>query len=158
MKRMLAGLGSLVAIAGATAFAEETGGAIKVTPSEARPSVKAPESNFTGNVRLDRLVSPEGASRLSVSLVTFEPGARTDWHTHPAGQTLIVTSGVGHVQNWGGEVQALTPGDVVQIPAGVKHWHGASANIAMSHYALVEVVDGISAEWLEAVSDDQYPG
>lgn len=157
MKRPIIGLAALASLAGAAAAAQQTGNTVTVTPSEARASTKAPAANFTGDVRLDRLDAPEGASRLSASLVTFEPGARTDWHTHPAGQTLIVVSGAGHVQNWGGTVQSITPGDVVRIPAGVKHWHGASAKTAMSHYALVEAVDGVSATWMEKVTDEQYP-
>jgi quercetin dioxygenase-like cupin family protein len=95
---------------------------------------------------------------MSGGSVTFEPGARSAWHTHPAGQTLIVTAGAGRLQQWGGKVQEMKPGDVVRIPPGVKHWHGATATTAVTHIAIQEAVDGKAVEWLEKVTDDQYKG
>ena len=123
-----------------------------------RPSGKGPAEYFTGTVRIDPLfeaANPPGVSRGSV---TFEPGARTVWHTHPLGQTLIVTSGAGRVQRWGGPVEEIRPCDVVWIPPGEKHWHGASPTVAMVHIAIHEALDGKVADWLEKVSDEQYNG
>jgi len=122
----------------------------------AQPSAKGPADHFTGSVRVDMLFPPEDPSRVSCGLVTFEPGARTAWHTHPLGQRLIVTSGVGWVGQWGGPVQAIRPGDVVHIPPGQKHWHGATPTTGMSHYAIQEALDGKAVEWMEKVSDEQY--
>ena len=127
---------------------------IKRSGSEA--SRKGPADWFTGTVRIDPLFQAAAPARVGGALVTFEPGARTAWHTHPLGQTLIVTSGLGWVQTEGGPVQEVRPGDVVWFPPGEKHWHGASATVAMSHIAVQESLDGKPVDWLEHVSDAQY--
>ncbi|MBK5122189.1 cupin domain-containing protein [Burkholderia sp. R-69980] len=121
-----------------------------------QPSGKAPAENFTGSVRLDSMFSGTAPSRVGGGTVTFEPGARTAWHTHPLGQILIVTAGVGEVQQWGHPRQEIHPGDIVWIPAGVKHWHGASPTTGMTHIAIAEALDGKSVEWMEKVTDEQY--
>ncbi len=108
-------------------------------------------------MRVDPLFQAAGPSRTSGATVTFEPGARTAWHTHPLGQVLIVTSGVGRVQQWGGPVDEIRPGDVVRIPPGVKHWHGASPDSSMAHIGIVEMLDGKSVDWMEKVSDALSP-
>jgi len=129
---------------------------VTVTRAGSQPSGKGPADHFIGSVRVDMLFLPEEPSRVSCGLVTFEPGARTAWHSHPLGQRLIVTAGVGWVGQWGGPVQVIRPGDVVHIPPGRKHWHGATATTGMSHYAIQEAFDGKSVEWMEKVSDEQY--
>jgi quercetin dioxygenase-like cupin family protein len=121
-----------------------------------QPSSKGPVDYFTGTVRIDPLFDARDPQRVLVTSVTFEPGARSAWHTHPLGQILIVTAGVGRVQQWGGPVQEIRPGDVVRIPPGVKHWHGAAPTTAMTHIALTEELDGTNTDWLEKVSDEQY--
>ena len=121
-----------------------------------RPSGKGPAEYFTGAVRIDPLFDAAAPARVFGASVTFEPGARTAWHTHPLGQTLIVTAGLGWAQRWGGPVEEIRPGDVVWFPPGEKHWHGATATTGMTHIAIVEKLDGKSAEWMEKVSDDQY--
>ncbi len=121
-----------------------------------RPSGKAPADYFTGAVRLDTLIESPDPARVRAVNVTFEPGARTTWHTHPLGQTLIVTSGYGWVQRWDGPVEEVRPGDVIWFSPGEKHWHGATATTAMTHIAIQEALDGKSADWLEPVSDEQY--
>ena len=123
-----------------------------------RPSGKGPAEYFTGTVRIDPQFEAANPPGVSGGSVTFEPGARTAWHTHPLGQTLIVTSGAGRVQRWGGPVEEIRPGDVIWIPPGEKHWHGASPTVAMMHIAIQEAVDGKVAHWLEKVSDEQYNG
>ncbi|MBB5764784.1 quercetin dioxygenase-like cupin family protein [Methylorubrum rhodesianum] len=132
--------------------------AITVQRSGSQPSAKGSPEWFTGSVRVDPLLREMPPSRMSGGLVTFEPGARTAWHTHPLGQTLIVTAGAGRVQQWGGQVQEIRPGDVVRIPPGVKHWHGASATAGMSHVAIAEALDGKVVDWMEHVTDAQYRG
>jgi len=124
--------------------------------SGSQHSQQASAEYFTGTVRLDPLNTPPPPARMSCALVTFEPGARTHWHTHPLGQTLIVTAGSGLVQKEGEQVQAINPGDVVWIAPGEKHWHGASPATAMSHIAIQEALDGSPVTWLEAVADAQY--
>jgi 4-carboxymuconolactone decarboxylase len=116
----------------------------------------APAQNFTGSAQVQRLFQPVEPSRLSGGLVTFQPGARTNWHIHPLGQTLIVTAGTGWIQQFGERVQEMRVGDVVQIPAGVKHWHGATDKTPLTHIAVQEQSDGKTVEWLEKVSDPQY--
>ncbi len=111
---------------------------------------------ITGDVRVDMLHAPKPPSRYSAAYVTFEPGARTVWHTHPVGQTLIVTAGVGLVQREGDAAETIRPGDVVWIPAGAKHWHGAAPSTGMTHIAITEAADGSAVDWLEPVSDQQY--
>lgn len=113
---------------------------------------------FTGIVRIDRLVTAPPPARVAGATVTFEPGARTAWHTHPLGQTLIVLSGFGLVQHEGGPIEQIRPGDVVWIAPGTKHWHGASPGTALSHIAIQEALDGKAVEWLEHVTDEQYAG
>jgi quercetin dioxygenase-like cupin family protein len=127
-----------------------------ITRSGTQPSGKGPAEYFTGIVRVDPLFPANQPARANGGSVTFEPAARTAWHVHPLGQTLIVTSGYGRIQEWGGPVQDLRPGDVVWIPPGVKHWHGASPTVAMTHIAIQEHVDGSVGEFLEHVSDEQY--
>lgn len=121
-----------------------------------QPSSTPPAEYFTGRVRVDPLFSPQAPARTSGALVTFEPGARTAWHTHPFGQTLIVTAGVGRVQRLGGPIEEIRPGDVVWFPPGEKHWHGAAAITALSHIAIQEAQDGRAVDWMEHVTDEQY--
>ena len=121
-----------------------------------QPSAKGPADWFTGTVRIDPLFSAPSPARVAGAAVTFEPGARTAWHTHPLGQTLIVTFGRGLVQRDGGPIEEIRPGDVVWFAPGEKHWHGASPSTAMSHFAVQERLDGKAVDWLEKVSDEQY--
>jgi len=121
-----------------------------------QPSAKGPTDWFTGTVRIDPLFQTPDPGRVGGAGVTFEPGARTAWHTHPLGQTLIITAGCGWVQRWDGPIEEVHPGDVVQFPPGEKHWHGATPTTAMSHIAIQEALDGKAVEWLEPVSDEQY--
>jgi quercetin dioxygenase-like cupin family protein len=123
-----------------------------------QPSAKGPSEWFTGVVRIDPLFQPTDPARAVGASVTFEPGARTAWHTHPLGQTLIVTSGCGRAQVWGGSIEEIRPGDVVSFAPGEKHWHGASLTTAMTHTAIQEQLDGKAVDWLEKVSDQQYEG
>jgi quercetin dioxygenase-like cupin family protein len=123
-----------------------------------QPSTKGPSEYFTGTVRIDPLFSPPEPAQVSGALVTFEPGARTAWHTHPLGQTLIVTAGCGWVQREGGPIKEIRPGDVIWFPQGEKHWHGATATTAMSHIAIQEKLDGSPVDWMEHVKDEQYQG
>jgi len=120
------------------------------------PSGKGEPEYFTGAVRRDDLINAPAPARILAASVTFEPGARTAWHTHPLGQTLVVTAGCGRVQLWGGPIQEIRPGDVVWIAPGEKHWHGAAPTTAMTHIAMQEKLDGKAVEWLEKVSDEQY--
>ncbi len=119
-------------------------------------SAKGPAEYFTGTVRIDPLNSPPEPARVAMALVTFEPGARTAWHTHPLGQTLIVTAGCGWVQRLGGPKEEIHPGDVIYFEPAEKHWHGATATTAMSHIAIQEKLNGSPVDWLEHVSDEQY--
>jgi quercetin dioxygenase-like cupin family protein len=123
-----------------------------------RPSAKGPVDWFTGTVRIDPLFEAPDPARGRGASVTFEPAARTAWHTHPLGQTLIVTTGVGRVQCWGGPIEEIRPGDVVWFPPGEKHWHGASPTAAMTHIAIQEALNGKQVDWMEKVSDEQYHG
>ena len=129
---------------------------IQIGKSGAQPSYKGSAEYFTGNVRVDPLFPANDTARFSGGYVTFDPGARTAWHTHPAGQRLIITAGVAWVQEWGGPVVEVRPGDVVWFPPGVKHWHGAAATSSMTHIALSGILDGKSVQWLEKVSNEQY--
>lgn len=122
-----------------------------------RPSGKGPAETFTGQVRVDPLFSAQDPARTNGALVTFEPGARSAWHSHPLGQTLIVTAGSGWVQAWGQAVQEINPGDVIWTPPGEKHWHGAKATTSLSHIAIQEALNGKVVDWMEKVGDDQYP-
>jgi quercetin dioxygenase-like cupin family protein len=123
-----------------------------------RPSMNGPSDWFTGKVRIDPLFNEHAPERVQGVSVTFEPGARTAWHTHPLGQTLIVTAGIGRVQRWGSPIEEIRPGDVVWIAPGEKHWHGAAAQTAMTHIGLQEVQNGKVVDWMEQVSDQQYGG
>jgi len=125
---------------------------------DARPSGKGPADYFTGTVRVDPLFNPPEPARITTAVVTFEPRARTAWHTHPLGQTLIVTAGCGWVQREGGRIEDIRPGDVVWFEPGEKHWHGATATSAMSHIAIQEKLNGSPVDWMEQVTDAQYLG
>jgi len=131
---------------------------MEIKRSGSQPSGKGPADWFTGTVRIDPLLNPPEPARVGMAQVTFEPGARTAWHTHPLGQTLIVTSGCGRVQREGGPVEEIRPGDVVWFEPGEKHWHGATATTAMSHIAIQEKLNGSSVDWIEQVTDAQYQG
>ena len=124
--------------------------------SGSQPSRKGPAEYFTGTVRIDPLFQANAPARAQGVKVTFEPGARTAWHTHPLGQTLIVTAGCGLAQRWGGLIEEIRPGDVIWFPPGEKHWHGATATTAMTHIAIQEQLDGKAVDWMEQVSDEQY--
>lgn len=166
MKAIFCGLALVVLCAHAlAATATDTGTGMtnattqvsaSISPQAARPVVTAAPDHFIGTVHVAPLFSATAPSRTSAAYVTFEPGARTDWHTHPVGQRLVVTAGSGYVQFWGGAIQRITVGDVVWIPPGQKHWHGASASEAMTHLAIQESVEGSSVNWMEKVSDQQY--
>ncbi|HEX8432625.1 MAG TPA: carboxymuconolactone decarboxylase family protein [Longimicrobium sp.] len=169
MKRIITTV-SLVLLAPAAVLAQTRGastppvpatqdaGRITVSRSGSRPTAQAPATNFTGVARLEVLFGVTETTRAGAGLVTFEPGARSAWHTHPRGQTLIVTAGTGRVQRWGAPAEEIRQGDVVWIPAGVKHWHGAAPTTAMAHIAISEQLDGQSVTWLEKVTDAQYGG
>ncbi|WP_175817326.1 (R)-mandelonitrile lyase [Burkholderia diffusa] len=129
---------------------------LQITRAGARAVNAAPEQHFTGAVRVEVLYSPTGAERASAGTVSFSPGARTAWHSHLLGQTLVVTAGNGRVQRWGGPVEEIRVGDVVHIPPNTKHWHGAARDSAMTHIAITEALDGMAAEWMEQVADEQY--
>ena len=131
---------------------------LKITPSGSQPSAKGSVEYFTGAMRIDSRFQGRDPARVGGGIVTFEPGARTAWHTHPLGQTLIVTAGTGLIQQWGGPIQEMKQGDVVWIPPGVKHWHGATATTGMSHIAIAERLDGKTADWMDKVTDEQYNG
>ena len=124
--------------------------------SGSQPSVRGPADWFTGVVRIDPLFQANAPARAAGAAVTFEPGARTAWHTHPLGQTLIVTAGCGRAQREGGAIEEIRPGDVVSFAAGEKHWHGAAPTTAMTHIAIQEALDGKAVEWMEKVTDEQY--
>lgn len=129
---------------------------MKITRNGSQPSAAGPADWFTGTTRIDPLFQPEAPARASAASVTFEPGARTAWHTHPLGQTLIVTAGLGWVQCEGGPVEEIRPGDVIWFPPGIKHWHGATPATAMTHIAIQEAQDGKVVDWMEKVSAEQY--
>jgi len=168
VKRLIASLLPLLLLAAPPTRAEGLGATGAVTTAAnshqsqtisragAQPSTTGPSDYFTGAVRVDPLFPAKASAPYSGGVVTFEPGARSAWHTHPAGQHLIVTAGVGRTQAWDGPVTELRAGDVVWCPPGVKHWHGAAPDSAMSHIALTGTVDGKNVEWMEKVSDAQY--
>lgn len=131
---------------------------MEIRKSGSQPSGPGPAEYFTHSVRIDPLCKAPEPARVVVAAVTFEPGARTAWHSHPLGQTLVVTAGFGRIQRWGGPIEEIRPGDVVWIPPAEKHWHGASPTTALTHIAIQENLDGKTAEWMEKVSDDQYQG
>ena len=136
------------------ALAEE----MTVTPNGAQSSIVGSAEYFTGTAVVDPLFAPNGVRGSSAGHVTFAPGARSAWHSHPAGQTLVVTSGSGWIQQWDGEKREIKAGDVVWTPPGVKHWHGATSTTSMGHIAFQEIVDGSAVEWMEQVSDEDYDG
>jgi quercetin dioxygenase-like cupin family protein len=129
---------------------------MRITRSGSQASAKGPAEYFTGTVRIDAPFAGEDPARVGGATVTFEPGARTAWHTHPLGQTLIVTSGLGWAQREGGPIEEIGPGDIVWFAPGEKHWHGASPSTAMTHIAIAEKMDGSPVDWLEKVADEQY--
>jgi len=132
---------------------------MEITRNGSQPSIQGPADWFTGTVRIDPLfLQANDPSRVTGASVTFEPGARTAWHSHPLGQTLIVTAGCGRVQREGGPIEEIRPGDVVWFPPGEKHWHGASSTTSMTHIAIQEELDGTTADWMEKVSNMQYNG
>ena len=165
-RRLLAAGGSIVAMAAAPATAEaptpsatdRRNPAMEIKRNGSQPSTKGSADCFTGTVRIDPLFQASDPARATGGSVTFEPGARTAWHTHPLGQTLIVTAGLGRVQGWGGPMEEIRPGDVIWFPPGEKHWHGASPTTAMTHIAVQEQLDGKVVDWMERVSDEQYQG
>ncbi len=147
----------VISILGSVAYAEtERKMNIKITQSGSQPSNVGPESYFTGKVRIDAPFSGSEDARIGGATVTFEPGARTAWHTHPLGQTLIVTQGRGWLQEVGSEIREINQGDIVWIPQGVKHWHGATPENSMTHIAIAESLNGSPVEWMEKVTDAQY--
>lgn len=157
MKNVIAAAAVALSLAdGAPAAAAEAERELQITRAGTRPVATAPAQNFTGAVKVEMLYSPVGEERASAGTVRFSPGARTHWHSHPLGQTLVVTAGIGRVQRWGGPVEEIRVGDVVHIPAHVKHWHGAAADTAMTHIAITEALNGSTAQWMEQVSDAQY--
>ena len=129
---------------------------MEIKRSGSQPSTKGPADWFTGTVRIDPLFQVNAPARAAGNSVTFEPGARTAWHTHPLGQTLVVTAGCGRAQRWGGTIEEIRPGDVICIASGEKHWHGAAPTTAMTHTAIQEALDGKMVDWMEKVSDEQY--
>lgn len=131
---------------------------MEIKRAGSQPSAKGPGDWFTGTVRIDPLFQPPDPARVAGATVTFEPGARTAWHTHPLGQTLIVMAGCGRAQRWGAAIEEIRPGDVVWFAPGEKHWHGAAASTAMTHIAIQERLDGRSVDWLEHVTDEEYRG
>lgn len=151
------------AISKGSDMASPTGGgavqdktSLVISAAGSQPSIKGPAEYFTGSVRIDPLFSPKESASFSGGYVTFEPGARSAWHTHPAGQHLVVTTGAGWTQVWGGPVVEIHPGDVIWCPPGVKHWHGATPTSAMSHIALTGTIDGKNVAWMEKVTEEQY--
>ena len=166
MKLLAATIMSLVLLTSASAQTNQAGTnptssvqdsqTITIARSGSQPSRQGPPENFTGSVRVDPLFQSNNPARTSGALVTFQPGARSAWHSHPLGQILIVTAGVGRVQGSGGPVEEIRQGDVVRIPPNKKHWHGASPTLAMSHITIVEQLDGKSTDWMEKVSDAEY--
>lgn len=141
--------------ASSTASAQDSR-SINITRSGSQQPIKGPAEHFTGSVQVEPLFPVHDPSRTSGGKVTFAPGARSAWHSHPLGQTLIVTEGTGWIQQWGGPIEEIRKGDVIWIPPGVKHWHGASPNTAMAHIAIQEQLSGKAVEWMEKVTDDQY--
>ncbi|MBX3170208.1 MAG: cupin domain-containing protein [Candidatus Eremiobacteraeota bacterium] len=131
---------------------------MEIKRAGSQPSTQGPAQYFSGSVRIDPLIKSEEPARVQAARVSFEPGARTAWHTHPLGQTLIVMSGCGWAQRWGGPREEIRPGDVIWFPPGEKHWHGATETTAMTHIAVQEALDGKPVDWLEQVSQEQYSG
>jgi 4-carboxymuconolactone decarboxylase len=156
--RIIAAIGISICMAAAGARGQTSGDqqAIRITRGASQPATSAPAEYFSGIVRIQSPFRADEPARTSGAIVTFEPGARTAWHTHPLGQVLIVTAGTGRVQRWGDPVEEIRQGDVVWIPPGQKHWHGAAPDSSMTHLAIAEQLDGRTVEWMEKVSDAQY--
>jgi 4-carboxymuconolactone decarboxylase len=150
------GVSLLILVTAAQSQTPSDQGALQIRRNGSQQSRQAPAEHFTGSVRVEPLFQATAPSRASGALVTFEPGARTAWHTHPLGQILIITAGTGRVQRWGEAVEEIHQGDVVWIPPGQKHWHGAAPDSSMAHIGIVEALDGKTVDWLEKVSDAQY--
>lgn len=147
----------LIALAGSTAVAQQNRApSQEVIRAESKPAGPGPAGRFTGDVSVRPIVDPQSPGRTSLGEVAFQPGARSNWHTHPAGQILVVTEGCGWTQEEGGPVTRICKGDTIYAPSGVKHWHGATATTAMTHLAITETVDGSNVDWMEPVSDAQY--
>jgi quercetin dioxygenase-like cupin family protein len=160
-RTFLVGAGSALAISAsrlshADAHSQPVESKMEIARGGSQPSTKGSAEWFTGQVRVDPLFKAQAPARTTGGSVTFEPGARTAWHTHPLGQTLIITAGCGWVQREGGPVEEVRPGDVVWFPPGEKHWHGATRSTSMTHIAIQEQLDGKAVDWLEHVSDEQY--
>ena len=157
-RHTLAAGSALMALAAGQVFAQplERNIAMQIRRAGSQPSVKGPAEYFTGTVRVDPMFPATAPSRVSGGHVTFEPGARSNWHTHPLGQTLVITSGFGWVQREGGPIEEVRPGDIIWFPPGLKHWHGATPATALTHIAIQEALDGKNVDWLEKVSDEQY--
>jgi quercetin dioxygenase-like cupin family protein len=162
-RHILAATGGLAGLAAAGAAAQAPNvtaqgrnGTMQITRNGSQPSGKGPAEYFTGMARIDSRFQAPDPARVSGTIVTFEPGARSAWHTHPLGQTLIITAGLGWVQRDGGPIEEVRPGDVVWFPPGLKHWHGATPTTAMAHVAIQETLNGKNVDWLEKVSDEQY--
>lgn len=156
INKTLLGACAVSLCAGSASAADPAASGVTVTRIGSQPSAAGQAANFTGTVRVDTPFRAEAPGCTGGGIVTFEPGARTAWHAHPLGQTLIVTAGVGRVGQWGKSSEEIRPGDVVWIPAGVKHWHGATRTTGMSHVAIAESLDGKTTDWMEQVSDAQY--
>jgi quercetin dioxygenase-like cupin family protein len=156
MSRCIWAVTLAIATVSASAFAQSGKTTISITPAASQKVITGAPERFTGSVRVQSLFDPQEPTRSSGGQVTFQPGARSAWHTHPLGQVLIVTEGEGWVQEWGGPVQVMRKGDVVWIPPNVKHWHGATPTSSVTHIALQEQVNGVAVVWLEKVSDAQY--
>jgi quercetin dioxygenase-like cupin family protein len=154
----VADLRNLVVWKATKTFRDDHGERMEIRRAGSQASTQGPPDWFTGTVRIDPLFQPQEPARAAGNSVTFEPGARTAWHTHPLGQILVVTSGCGKAQRWGGPVEDIRPGDVIWFAPGEKHWHGAGPTTAMTHLAIQERLDGNQVEWLEHVSDEQYRG
>jgi quercetin dioxygenase-like cupin family protein len=150
-----AGLSCGLALAQAPAGGSDAG-QIVITPAESQKAIEGAADRFTGSVRVQSLFAAKPPGRASGGQVTFQPGARSAWHTHPLGQALIVTEGTGWVQQWGGPVQVMRKGDVIWIPPGTKHWHGATPTTSVTHIAIQEEQNGVNVNWMEKVSDEQY--
>ncbi|MGL5387248.1 MAG: (R)-mandelonitrile lyase [Serratia sp. (in: enterobacteria)] len=156
MMRKISYLGLLLPLVSYSAVAQQSSATVHIAPAGSQNAVSGPAENFTGRVRVDPLFRADKDISVSAAYVTFEPGARSAWHTHPAGQRLIVTSGLGLTQQEGQPVQTIRPGDVVSCPPGVKHWHGAAPGSAMTHLAVTGIVAGNSVQWMEKVTEEQY--
>ena len=156
MIKKLSCLGLLLPLVAFSSVAQQQDTLVHITPAGSQKSVPGPAENFTGQARIELLFAADRDIGVSGAYVTFEPGARSAWHTHPAGQRLVVTSGTGLTQQEGQPVQVIKTGDVVSCPPGVKHWHGAAPDSAMTHLALTGMVEGKAADWMEKVTDEQY--